>query len=173
MHLTSISPETRRIVPECPRSPTASHWTRTFPHFPPANNGSKKSKSGDNTHQMPEVTQLWSIGTWWLGNSVRRPPERSKKKQSVRSGGAAGGWVRRSCASVLLTTRKSCDQLGEARGRGSSGPHSYAPLTHLEASMAHSDGSDAHGRHLRVKCVAAGDSLTGKTIPTVVFNLEQ
>lgn len=113
MHLTSISPETRRIAPECPISPTASHWKWTFPHFPPANNGSKKRKSGDNTYQTPEVTQLWSIGTWWLGNSVRRPPERSKRK-SVRSGGAASGCLR-SCASVLLTTRKSCDQLGEAR----------------------------------------------------------
>lgn len=79
MRLTSISPETRRIVPECPRSPNASHWKRTFPHFAPANNGSKKRKSGDNTYQTPEVTQLWSIGTWWLDNYVRRLPERSKK----------------------------------------------------------------------------------------------
>lgn len=170
MHLTSISPETRRIVPECPRSPTASHWKWTFPHLPLANNGSIKSKSGDNTYQTPEVTRVWSIGAWWLGNSVRRPPERSKNRSDLKAQRAAvwGEAARRSCwrpgSHVISWVR---------RGRSSSGPHSSTPLTHLETLMAVSDGSDAHGRHLRVKCVVADDSITGKTIPTVVFNLEQ
>lgn len=59
------------------------------------------------------------------------------------------------------------------RGRGSGAPHSPAPLTHLDTLMAVSDGSGAHGRLLRVECVVADDSRTGKTIATVVFNLEQ
>lgn len=171
MHLTSITPETRRIVPKCPRSPTASHWKWTFPHFPPANNASKKSKYGDNTYQTPEVTQLWSIGTWWLGNSVRRPPERSKNRSDLEAQRAA----------VWEAARRSCWRPGShvtswvRRRRSSCGPHCSTPLTHLETVMAVSGGSDAHGRHLRVKCVVADDSITGKPIPTVVFffNLEQ